>query len=461
MKKILYFTIIILTSFLSSCNFLDLDSPDGVEKDVLFQDANGLRNARIGMYSALASSNYYGGTFPLVTSCYSDDGANGGYSVPIYDELGAKTLSPSNLLLDNIWVALYNATAIANQILESADKIQDKTLSDEEKANLKAEALFIRALCHFDALRCWGEHWDLTSTAGIPIISKVQNFDTPVRRDNVQAAYNFIFSDLAQAEKDFTFVEPEDPSKVKNFVTIDAIKALTARVALYAKDNAKALSYAKEVMEKGKDLSLFDASEYGKTFTLRASAESIFEIGFNTQNRSQFNGLTYVRDDANRPEVVYLAAEDLGKFFDTRKDDVRAKLANFSSNHSSVSPDGRTEKYRGEQTRDNPAYVLRLAEMHLIAAEAAGRAAGLSIVNGLREKRGMKAIASTASDAEYVQLILDERRAELNWEGHRYFDLARHGMVETVLGADVKPVFPIPSREITASGGTITQNKGF
>jgi hypothetical protein len=99
--------------------------------------------------------------------------------------------------------------------------------------------------------------------------------------------------------------------------------------------------------------------------------------------------------------------------------------------------------------------------MYLIAAEAAGATDGLSYINTLREKRGMAQIASVPSAADFKQLILDERRAELNWEGHRYYDLARMGEVENVLGMDVKPVFPIPIREITASVGSIIQNKGF
>ncbi len=455
MKKIFYITIL-LSSFLSSCNFLDLDSPDGVEKDKLFETADGLYNARIGMYGALASANYYGGTFPLVASCYSDDGANGGYSVPSYDELGAKTVTSTNILLDNIWISLYNANAIANQILVSVDKIQDATLTTESRAAFKSEALFVRALCHFDALRCWGEHWDMNSTYGIPVISVPQAFDTKVTRATVKESYDFIIKDLAEAESTISV-----DLTSKNYVTKTAVQALTARVMLYGKDNVNAAKYANDIIKNARDLSLLATADYGKVFTTKTSPESIFEIGFNAQNRSGFNQSTYVRDDANRPEVIYLAAEDLGKFFDSRKSDVRSQLVNFTSNHNSISPDGRTEKYRGEQTRDNPAYVLRLAEMYLIVAEAKGRANGLAMLNALREKRGLPKIASVPSDAAYQTLILEERRAEFNWEGHRYFDLARLGKVTDVLGKDVKSNFPIPSREITASGGTLVQNVGF
>jgi starch-binding outer membrane protein, SusD/RagB family len=453
MKKILFF--ISISVFLcSSCNFLDLESPTSVKTENLFKDADGVRNARIGMYAALASANYYGGMFPLATSCYSDDGANGGFTVQAYDELGSKTLSPANAVVGSIWLAIYNANNAANQILSNMDRIDG--FDEGEKVQIKAEALFVRGLCHFDALRTWGEHWDLSSADGVPIISSPQAFDTAVKRASVQAVYNFIIKDLAEAEKT---IPPAISSK--NYINLWAIKALTARVALYKKDKVTAAEYAKEIINKGTDLSLLPSAEYGKVFTTKTSPESIFEIGFNTQNRSNFNQWTYVRDDASRTEVIFLAAEDLGKFFDSRKNDARAKLVNFTGNNSNISPDGRTEKYRGEQTRDNPAYVLRLAEMYLILAEVSGRANGLATLNTLREKRNMPKIASVSSDAAYQMLILEERRAELNWEGHRYFDLARLAKVADVLGKEVNPNFPIPAREIIASGGTITQNKGY
>ena len=455
MKKVFLLYILAIALSVSSCGFLDLESPIAVEKDKVFQDADGLRSARIGMYAGLASADYYGGTYPLTISCYSDDGANGGYSVQTFDELGNKTISSTNELIQKIWISAYNTNLIANQILANVDRIEDPTLEVEERNNIKAEALFVRALCHFDVLRTWGEHWDINSTFGIPIIKTPQAFNEAVTRSTVKQSYDFIINDLFQAEKLLT------SGASKNFVTKDAVKALVARVSLYKKDNTNALKYATDVITNGTDLSLLPSSEHGKVFTTKTSSESIFEVGFNTQNRSQFNQFTYVRPDALRPEVVFLAAEDLNKFFEVRKDDVRANLVDYKNIDVSIAPDGRTEKYRGEQNRDNPAYVLRVAEMYLIAAEAAGATDGLSYINTLREKRGMAQITSVPSAADFKQLILDERRAELNWEGHRYYDLARMGEVENVLGMDVKPVFPIPIREITASGGSIIQNKGF
>jgi hypothetical protein len=58
--------------------------------------------------------------------------------------------------------------------------------------------------------------------------------------------------------------------------------------------------------------------------------------------------------------------------------------------------------------------------------------------------------------------VLDERRAEFNFEGHRYFDLARTGQIGTVLGIDdFRGILPIPSNEIATGQGRMVQNPGY
>ncbi len=183
------------------------------------------------------------------------------------------------------------------------------------------------------------------------------------------------------------------------------------------------------------------------------------------QNRSAFNSITYSRGDALRTEVLFLANEKLNEFFANRPGDVRANLVDFVNNDSGISPDGRTQKYRGEETRDNPAYMIRISEVYLIRAEAFGLVqAGIDDLNMIRTNRGLSQVNSAdfVTPEDFLTIVLDERKAELNFEGHRMFDLARTGKVNEVLGIeDFRSIFPIPFRETIATKGVIEQNPGY
>ena len=100
--------------------------------------------------------------------------------------------------------------------------------------------------------------------------------------------------------------------------------------------------------------------------------------------------------------------------------------------------------------------------MYLIRAEARGRTTGLADINALRAKRNIYAITPSMilTDDAFRTAILDERRAEFNFEGHRYFDLARLRRLKADIGVeDFRSILPIPGREIKTAG--LTQNPGY
>jgi len=75
--------------------------------------------------------------------------------------------------------------------------------------------------------------------------------------------------------------------------------------------------------------------------------------------------------------------------------------------------------------------VIRLAELHLIRAEARAEqnniAGGLAELNALRAARGVPAATAT-NRQELINAIMLERRLELAYEGHRFYDQKRRGM---------------------------------
>jgi hypothetical protein len=67
-----------------------------------------------------------------------------------------------------------------------------------------------------------------------------------------------------------------------------------------------------------------------------------------------------------------------------------------------------------------------------------------------------------------MPIILNERRWEMAMEHDRWFDLVRTGTAQSAMALDGKTfipgkheLFPIPSDQIIASGGRLTQNPGY
>lgn len=461
MKKYIRFSILTGLAILllaPSCSLLEQESPNDLDATTAIQNAASAEAALLGVYSSLQQSAYYGGSFPLLTEPLCDNASTGGFQVISLDQLGAKEVTPSNLFVEETWIAIYRTIANANYLLDALPNVGD--LDATRRQEIEGQARALRAMAHFDLLRTFGEHWDPASKFGIPIIDAVQTIDDQPVRSTVAATYAFITSELDAAAE---LVNPDDVSV--QFVNKNTVNALQARVLLYQKSYTAAAAAATIVIDNPA-FQLLEPDAYGRIFAERRTPESVFELAFDKQNRSDFNGLTYSRPDALRTELFYLAAAGLDAFFQARPGDVRAALVNYdpAQNDATIQPDGRTQKYRGEDARDNPAYLLRLAEMYLIRAEALGRVDGLADLNLLRVKRGLAPLsdADVPDDAAYLDAVLAERRAEFNFEGLYYSDLARTGKYAAATGAEAfRGILPVPAREINASGGRLEQNPGY
>jgi starch-binding outer membrane protein, SusD/RagB family len=450
---------ILLTGLLlvSACSsFLDETSPNDIDAATAITDAASAEAALIGTYSSLQNGSYYGGQLPLVTEPLCNNASTGGYQFLSLDQLGSNSVTPANLLVEGLWAAIYRSIANCNYLLEALPKVGD--LDPARKSEIEAQARAIRALAHFDLLRHFGEHWDQNSTYGIPVITTVQKITDIPTRASVRASYDAILADL-----DFAVANLNADDTNVQYINHTAAAALLARVHLFRGTLTDANFYATLALEN-QSLALLPTANYSDLFNTRRSSESIFELSFDVQNRSDYNGLTYGRDDAVRSEIFYLASEGLSTFFSQRPGDVRAALLDFdpTNNNVTITPDGRTQKYRGESTKDNPAYVLRLAEMYLVRAAAKGYPAGLDDLNTLRTARGAEAFVQVMPAPDWDGLILDEVRAEFNFEGQYYCHLSRTGRYSDISGVEAfRGILPIPTREVAASGGKIVQNQGY
>jgi starch-binding outer membrane protein, SusD/RagB family len=138
----------------------------------------------------------------------------------------------------------------------------------------------------------------------------------------------------------------------------------------------------------------------------------------------------------------------------------------------------RTSSNEAQSVRD--AYMMRLAEMYLIAAEAElnlGHAdAAADYLNTIRRRAanpGKEAAMEITGSQVTVDFILDERARELGGEQLRWFDLKRTNKLQEridKLNPDAKQYFqpfhvlrPIPQIQIDAvtNKAEFTQNLGY
>ncbi len=240
MRNYILTALIIVIVFSSCKKILEVTSPNAVADPDVFTSVSGLRNARIGMYNTLQDKNYYGAYYPLLAECYTDNGTTGGYDVIDLNDIAYKAVGASNLYVQGIYTAIYNSIYTANKIIGNIDKIAG--LDPDEKSNTLGEALFVRALGHFDLLRLFGEHWDKTSKYGISIVITADTPKAPVPRSTVAASYQQVINDLQQA---ITSLNTDNGNQ---YVSVAAAKALLARVDLYFGDNANAANNASDVI---------------------------------------------------------------------------------------------------------------------------------------------------------------------------------------------------------------------
>lgn len=340
------------------------------------------------------------------------------------------------------WLAAYSVVNQANLVLRNIDRF---AATEETRVNrIKGQALALRANAHFDVLRYWGENFDRNSTArGIPYVESADFTNKPPRL-SVAETWNKIFADMEQAETLLGNVDTEvNAGSSRGAIDQDVVRALLARMHLYAKNYAQAEAYATAVIEA---FPLADQATFPSIWTDASTDEVIWAVAFNAGEGSPAIGTHLASTNRNRyrpaaaAEALYDQENDVRhpSYFATRllgttrrrilykyfsRTDVRQRLLDETSETLPAQ----------RPTGDNVVNwkISRTGEMYLIRAEAralqAGKAAlALDDLNALRAARIANYEPETGLTGQVlVDAIATERRKELFAEGHRWFDLKR------------------------------------
>jgi hypothetical protein len=442
MKKIY---IIILALFtVASCDILEPEPLTSLDANAALVDGASANAILLGAYSRMQNINYYGMEYVLNNDLIADNARYQGF----FDsqlEIDQRSVPFTNLWITQAWPNIYRVISMANLLINVVPELEDPTFNNRER--VLGEAYAIRALAYFDLLRVYGEFFNEGSAFGVPLILEpLENNDfnliPELSRSSVAETYAQIFSDLNNG------IERLEGFEDRGRVNFWAALSLRARINLYRGNYTAAYEDANRVITEGPFTLLSTVFEiYEAT---EPTSESIFEVEYNDQDQSSFNTYIIRRDEYNVDPSLREAFED---------EDDRAELFTFSRNSF------RSAKYP-DATNSNNAKVFRLAEIYFIRSEAAvfvnnDPNAGTQDLNIIRERAGLGPLGTFGSTNEFVDALLRERRSELNYEGHRFFDLVRYDRIGSVLDMPgFRKVWPIPRDELQVSS-SLVQNPGY
>jgi len=522
MKKIL--AIVIVLMMFNSCNNLDLVPLDKLPADQYYKTAAEFDGAIFAAYSSIqdfwgTSTETIGefGEYWKITDVINDD---------VKAEPGSdqESRNADNLNIRStdkpfaaIYTQIYEGIYRSNTVLENLELGNELTAA--QKKVYEGEAKFLRAFFHFEALKLWG-----TPPLVVRTFKSLNSLS--VSNATKQELYTQILADFGVA---FTNLPVAWDGGNTGRATKWAAKAYIGKVNVWKNDMDAAITAFEDVIASGigqaGKYGLIDTNNPAKdlddvfAFDNENNKESIFEVQFGGPHSddniwvfddthsesfkaSQGTGRSWFWDAGNFDAIEGAPGGKLGFFTPTQNlvssfeaGDARLDAYIYKAgdtyyvwnsgvvetpfNPAWSSTGYVVKKYAGKrnsvggdfsgnnQGNFNNERTFRFSELKLLYAEALlakGRAAEATTqINDIRNRAGLANLAGTATLADLKR----EKRAELCFEAHRWFDIVRWNDGATIFGADWNnkyAVFPFPQTEIDRTKGTpgeIKQNTGY
>ncbi len=426
MKNLIKLYSLIFASLLMvSCGDEDLEPTLAMDKDTAtgIQNADDLRSVLNSAYNRMTSSGYYMRDFIVMGEVRTDN---------MYANMNSGRFSSSDMNHSSDgygpWGTIYGVIAITN-IVANVD-VSSLDGNPAEINHIIGQAHALRALCHFDLLRNYGQHFvDGQGGAGSLGVPYVKTYKDPA---NLSPARDTVLSNVTDIMADFQggIALMNDAFNVStSYMTQSGAYALMARAALYfgAVDSSfysTAGSAAKWVIDNS-GAAPVSATGFKASYYTDNAVNSLFELEATGTDGPGINGLAYIYRGSSYGDVRILtgngANPDLYDILTAT--DVRGTVNGMIGTQQGYPTI--IGKYPTTNGSDNVT-IVRVEEMHLIYAEAllrAGNASGaLTYLNNVPGLRNAPTYTSATLDN-----ILTERRKEFYGEGLRFYDLARTG----------------------------------
>jgi starch-binding outer membrane protein, SusD/RagB family len=445
-KKYFFFLLIVVaaTGCRKLTDVIDREPPNNLVPENVAKTAEGARNLLNGAYAMLHDQYYYMFTehIPGVLS-----GAMRKNGFLVNQQFQDNAVLPENGDVNNYWIAFYKMTNQSNWVITLVNELPDSELSQTEREAMIGQARGLRAMAHFDALRYFGQFYDLNSPYGVVIRTDPSDFTTrTIKRSTVAEVYTQVLSDL-----DYAISHAPEFTKTTLF-SKTAGKALKARVLLFKGDYTVAAALADEVIAGGN-------RELSTTFA------KVFSDGFNSKEMifmRATDDVTYTKD---RKHFTYGSRHAIASpWFKTLMAGDPRIAATYDAANSSILKVFQEDLYA-------PTYFMRLAEMYLVKSEGLVRSgapleeakAPLGAI--MSRAYGVDTTSAASTQEELLDDIYKETIKELSFEnGSEWFANIRFNKImavkPTVKSVD-QYILPIPEAEVMANAQFGPQNPGY
>lgn len=439
----------------SGCDgILDLEPQQSISDDVALSAPSAVETALIGAYDVLGDADLFGGRFMLMADLLGDDGDllwTGTFNQP--REVWNKAILIDNSMVASQWIDSYRGINIANNVLSALDVFEDEAARNR----VEGEARFVRALLYHQLVRFFGRAWhdgDPNTNLAVPIVTDPTRDIT----DEARLPRNTVAEVYAQIIEDLTVARNQLPAENGVFAETYTASAVLARVYLDQRRWSDAATEASRVIEES-GYSL--APTYAAAFNNQTDGpEYVFAIQVSPQDGANSLNEFYgsVNPGPGRGDIE-LTDQHQDRY---EEGDARAEFVFVENPDNPDTRAVRTAKWMQGPSGNVNIPVIRLAEMYLTRAEANLRG-GTTIgadpvddVNAIRERAELDPVASVT-----VQDVMDERRLELAFEGHRIFDAKRNQeTIDGIAWDSPRLVYPVPRRELDANPNLV-QNQGY
>jgi hypothetical protein len=484
MKNIFHIIVIISVLTMSSCgkSFIERPPVSSVTIDVLYKTDKDFQDAVIGTYQALR--NQYANMWQF-GDLRGDDAWIQVSNQPSSTAVDVFSINSSDALLSNTWANYYIVINRANNIIT---KIQNAEVSVvKNKDRYIGEAKFLRAIAYFDLVRIFG---DVQLITNVPSAEEV--LATP--RTAVAKVYSdLIIPDLLDAGTKLPMVYT---GTEVGRATKGATKAMLGKVYMTIKDFVKAEAVLQELtiapytyalLANYNDLFDYSKNEHHSEYIFDIEYEeglgglgSIFTNNFMPNVTALLNYYN-IKGGFNESISPTMQLVNVWQAGDKRKD-ITVQCCGSWKNPStgavtifnSTTAQSYTMKYitsvgiNGDSKANWK--VVRYADVLLMYAEALNEngktAAALVPLNQVRARAALAAY-SGLSQGQLRDNIALERRFELSFEGHRWFDLVRTGKALAACAPvgmrDYMTVFPVPLSQVKVMNNPalFPQNPGY